>query len=83
MKHLILPAICQGLNNSITAIIELKKVTKRKSAITEIVHQINHHEKSIAIEKTLFIKKIPRDPRHNSKIDYQRLNELFEQKRSR
>lgn len=70
------------LNNFITAIIELKKATKSKSAITEIVDKINDHTKGNAIEKTLFIKKIPRDPGHNSKIDYQRLTALLAEKRS-
>ncbi len=67
------------LNNFITAVIELKKGRKRKSAITKIVHQINEPGKSSAIEKTLFIKKIPRDPRHNSKIDYEKLIALLKQ----
>jgi len=31
-------------------------------------------------ENIIFLKKIPRDPRHNSKIDYQKLRLLIAEK---
>ncbi|WP_171037843.1 AMP-binding protein [Dyadobacter luticola] len=55
------------LAGKITAIIELKN-----SRFHDNVKQTLEKE----FEKILFIKKIPRDPRHNSKIDYERLRRL-------
>jgi len=58
------------LNGKITAFIELNDLTKRESAETAIKAGNN------TIEQIIFLKKIPRDPRHNSKIDYQKLGVL-------
>lgn len=52
------------LERKLTAIIELKD----NSAENTVWNKINTLE--IKFEKIIFINKIPRDPRHNSKIDY-------------
>lgn len=59
------------LNEKITAVIELKDKLQRD----RVEHKIKNdgHE----FEELFFLKKIPRDPRHNSKIDYEKLRELF------
>ena len=54
-------------NERLTAIIELKEKSKKPS----VRNTIKEHDDQI--KEIIFIKKIPRDPRHNSKIDYERL----------
>ncbi len=61
------------LNEKITAVIELKNELQRD----RVKHNIKNdgHE----FEQLFFLKKIPRDPRHNSKIDYEKLRCLINQ----
>lgn len=54
-------------NEKIHLIIELKKGADRGQAEKKI------KEHGILFDEIIFIKKIPRDPRHNSKIDYDKL----------
>lgn len=58
------------INGTITAIIEMKSGANKKSVIEKI-----HHTK--LKPEIIFIAKIPRDPRHNSKIDYDKLRKSF------
>lgn len=60
-----------SFNKQILAIVELN--TSNRSQF--VVNQILEHCPVIHVVKIL--KKIPRDPRHNSKIDYERLNQLL------
>ncbi|MEY4903732.1 MAG: hypothetical protein RLZZ292_1547 [Bacteroidota bacterium] len=53
-------------NNKIVAIIEAKKAFY-ETIKKEILSQ------TTAIEEIRFVSKIPRDPRHNSKIDYEKI----------
>ena len=55
------------LNGKLTAIIELLDASGKET----VKNKINSLE--MKFEKIVFIKKIPRDPRHNSKIDYPKL----------
>jgi len=52
------------LNKKLLAIIELNELADKKS-VTEKIATCG-----ITFDKVIFLKKIPRDPRHNSKIDY-------------
>lgn len=54
-------------NNQIILIIELNNESL-KSSVEETLHKL-----PLKIDALLFLKKIPRDPRHNSKIDYEKL----------
>ena len=56
-----------NLRERLTAVIELKDPSKKDS----VKNRINALE--LKFEEIIFIKKIPRDPRHNSKIDYPKL----------
>lgn len=61
------------INDKITFIIELKKdYKKQKAKIEEIIKS-----RKIIYDKIIFLDKIPRDPRHNSKIDYDKLRAKF------
>ena len=55
------------INNKLIAVLEIHK----NSMIKEISEQIRNVE--IQFDEIKFISKIPRDPRHNSKIDYEKL----------
>ncbi len=55
------------LKEKLTAIIELKEKFKKKYVENIILDHYNQ------IKEIIFIKKIPRDSRHNSKIDYEKL----------
>ncbi|MBO9617096.1 MAG: AMP-binding protein [Dyadobacter sp.] len=59
------------LNDQLTAVIELSDSAQRDAVSVEI--------KSLpeAFADIVFIPKIPRDPRHNSKIDYEKLRNLL------
>ena len=59
-----------ALIGKITAFIELNDKLKKESVESAIKSADN------PIEQIIFLKKIPRDPRHNSKIDYQKLKVL-------
>jgi acyl-CoA synthetase (AMP-forming)/AMP-acid ligase II len=37
----------------------------------------NFHHLDLALDSIIWLKKIPRDPRHNSKIDYQKLKQIL------
>lgn len=67
------------LKNKVTAVIELKDKMKQAFVTNEILKKNNPSENG-KVEEVLFIKKIPRDPRHNSKIDYQKLILSFKKK---
>ena len=59
------------VNDQLTAVIELGDPTQRevvKSAIQSMIE---------AFAGIVFVQKIPRDPRHNSKIDYEKLRVLL------
>ena len=56
-------------NHQILIIIELNDLTK-KEAIIQAVKSLD-----FPYNQLIFIKKIPRDPRHNSKIDYPKLRD--------
>ncbi|MFY9309037.1 MAG: AMP-binding protein [Bacteroidia bacterium] len=58
------------LNNKLTALVEVKN----ENAKTEVREKINTLD--ILPDAVVFIEKIPRDPRHNSKIDYAKLSSL-------
>jgi acyl-CoA synthetase (AMP-forming)/AMP-acid ligase II len=59
------------LNNSlITAVVELNDAKQSKTAEVQI--RLNS-----PIQQVIFLKKIPRDPRHNSKIDYCKLTDML------
>ena len=55
-------------NNKIIVVVELKNQNKRDEITNEI------KSKGILFDDIIFVNKIPRDPRHNSKIDYDKLN---------
>ncbi|MBK8643534.1 MAG: AMP-binding protein [Saprospiraceae bacterium] len=55
------------LNNKLLAIIELKAKAKKK-AIVEQIRSVD-----IDFDEIKFISKMPRDPRHFSKIDYEKI----------
>ncbi len=59
------------LNNKLTAVLEVKTVNNKK----EILNQVNKAD--ISFDDIKFIAKIPRDPRHNSKIDYEKLRSKY------
>jgi acyl-CoA synthetase (AMP-forming)/AMP-acid ligase II len=59
------------LKEKITAIIELKEKLKRTSVKNIIRGQDNK------LKEIIFVEKIPRDPRHNSKIDYEKLLKIL------
>lgn len=58
------------LNNKLTAILETK-ATGNKQLIAEHIKKAD-----ITFDEIKFITKAPRDPRHNSKIDYEKLKKL-------
>ncbi|HRI00574.1 MAG TPA: AMP-binding protein [Saprospiraceae bacterium] len=55
------------LNNELLVIIELKKGSQ-KDELRDRIHSVD-----IEFNKIKFISTIPRDPRHHSKIDYEKL----------
>ncbi len=55
------------LKEKLTAIIELNEKLKR----TSVKNIIRGHDNQL--KEIIFVEKIPRDPRHNSKIDYEKL----------
>ncbi len=59
------------LNGKVTAIIESEKSVDREK-IMSAVRAISGE-----IREVKFLRKIPRDPRHNTKIDYQKLRETY------
>lgn len=59
------------LKKKVTAVIELKDELKK-----DFVKK-NIENTSDLFEKIIFLKKIPRDSRHNSKIDYEKLRLLL------
>jgi acyl-CoA synthetase (AMP-forming)/AMP-acid ligase II len=59
------------LKEKVTAIIELKEKLKRTS-VKNIIREYDNQLKEI-----IFVEKIHRDPRHNSKIDYEKLLKKF------
>jgi olefin beta-lactone synthetase len=58
-------------NNKLTAIIELKDEIYKNVVIEKI------KSSAVQVDEIKFVSKIPRDPRHYSKIDYERI--LFKQ----
>lgn len=61
-------------NDKLTAVVELKAASRKEDVLTAI--------KALPIlsEDIVFLSKIPRDPRHNSKIDYEKLREILHRK---
>lgn len=62
------------LNDRLTAVIELSDPTQRE-VVQSAVKSIPE-----VFADIIFVPKIPRDPRHNSKIDYEKLKELLRKK---
>lgn len=62
------------LNNRLTAIIELADHSRR-DFVRSVIEPLPE-----AFEDIVFISKIPRDPRHNSKIDYEKLRIMLSRK---
>jgi len=60
--------------DTLYAIIELTATADKEFIAQEI------YKHPLPPERILFIKKIPRDPRHNSKIDYAKLSTLVSEK---
>lgn len=61
-------------DNVVIAIIEAHKHANKK-VISEYLQK--HGDVIIPINKIIFIKKMPRDPRHHSKIDYEKLHSII------
>lgn len=59
------------INNKLTAIIEVKQEKAKQNVQNSITKM------DIQPDAVRFIAKIPRDPRHNSKIDYEKLKNLL------
>jgi olefin beta-lactone synthetase len=59
------------INNRLVAIIELKKNTHKKNVLKEL------QKPEMRLDEIKIISKVPRDPRHNSKIDYEKLKRLY------
>jgi acyl-CoA synthetase (AMP-forming)/AMP-acid ligase II len=57
-------------NEIITAVLEIKSTANKSFIKSQIMTA------GSLITQVVFVKKIPRDPRHNSKIDYQKLSLL-------
>ena len=60
--------------NAIVAVIEAKKSVNKKE-ISQYLK--NLQDPVISSSKIIFIKKMPRDPRHHSKIDYEKLKSII------
>ena len=60
------------ITNKVSAVVQLRDKSK-ESLVKDLIKEVEP-----LIEQIIFIKKIPRDPRHNSKIDYQKLSNLLE-----
>ncbi len=75
-RFLLIPNVEMGaimmLPNGLTAIIELSATVNREMVKTKI------EKMDIKFDQIRFVAKIPRDPRHNSKIDYPRLRFMIE-----
>ncbi|HEY6160200.1 MAG TPA: AMP-dependent synthetase, partial [Bacteroidia bacterium] len=59
-------------NGHLSAIVELEDEDRKGSVKKEIENA------GIKFAEIRFISKIPRDPRHNSKIDYAKLKQIIE-----
>lgn len=59
------------LNKKITAIVELRDASKENAVRTRLEKEQHH------FDVIRFIPKIPRDPRHHSKVDYGKLREIL------
>lgn len=59
------------INNKITAILELKKDAEQEL----VIEQVNSLPQKP--DDIIFVKTIPKDPRHHSKIDYEKLREML------
>lgn len=60
-----------SFNQQIIAVVELNSGKKNQFVVSQILEQYP------VIQAVKILKKIPRDPRHNSKIDYERLKQLL------
>jgi olefin beta-lactone synthetase len=56
------------VNEALIAIVEINE-NGNKAIITEAIH-------ALGIEKISYLSKIPRDQRHYSKIDYEKLKQM-------
>jgi len=63
------------LKNQIVAVIELSD-SRLEESVKNAIKQLPE-----AFDEIFFISKMPRDPRHNSKIDYEKLKESVNHKR--
>lgn len=62
------------LKDQLTAVIELSDLSRRE-AVKSTIQSLPE-----AFRDIVFVPKIPRDPRHNSKIDYEKLKALLSRK---
>ena len=63
-------------------IVTIVKQDEKLLAIVEINHNANKENiitaiQKLGIEDISFIQKMPRDPRHHSKIDYDKLKQMY------
>lgn len=59
------------VNGKLTAIVEVKNASEKNAIKNNVL------EKCPNVAGIIFLNKIPRDPRHNSKIDYQKLSSVL------
>ncbi len=59
------------VNSRLIAVVEIKEIANKQMLSDEI------NQCGIVFDEVKFIKKMPRDPRHFSKIDYEKLRLLF------
>ena len=76
----IMMATVLKINEKITIFIELKKTfgtkkIKKNNIENQVITAIK--ASNIFYQDIIFIKKMPRDPRHYTKIDYQKLRNMF------
>jgi acyl-CoA synthetase (AMP-forming)/AMP-acid ligase II len=58
-------------HSEVIAVLELHDASQKKNA------ELRIRQLPVWFDKITFLKKIPRDPRHNSKIDYEKLKTLL------
>lgn len=88
-NKIIAPFIYEGLFQNVAGV-ELATVLEKENGIVAAIEakksanekEISQYLKSledpvISNSKIIFIKKMPRDPRHHSKIDYKKLNSII------
>jgi len=70
IRNLVIPYILQ---DKFLLIIEGKRSENLKKIIEDTLNSISCYP-----EKFIFLKKVPRDPRHRTKVDYRKLKEILD-----